>query len=202
MISPNMATMFCFITTDAVITNTALSKALKTAVDESFNRITVEGDMSTNDTVLVLASGLAKNKSISTKSVEGFEKFQTALKKVTAVLAEAIVKDGEGASKLIDIEVKGARSAKEADIAARAVANSCLVKTAMYGNDANFGRIVAKIGSAGVAVKPNKLDIRIKGIETKKVSIKINLGTGGSTAKIQTCDLTPDYIKINAKYPA
>jgi len=221
MVSPDMATMLAFITTDANITQPALEKAFKAAVDETFNSITVDGDMSTNDTVLIMANGAAGNKSISTKQKDIFEKFQSALIHVMNYLAEEIVRDGEGATKLVEVTVKGAKSKQDAGIMARLISNSTLVKTAMYGNDPNFGRIIASLGSAGVKIMPEKVDISInkykvfkkgrpdRGINPEQlkndlkkdtVTIDVNLNMGSGQAKIKTCDLTIDYVNLNAKY--
>ncbi len=221
MISPCMATMLAFITTDAKISQSALGKAFSNSVTSSFNCITVDGEMSTNDTTLIMANGLAENKCITIRQRKEFDKFQKALTDIMDYLAESIVRDGEGASKLIEVIVESALSKQQADIIARAVANSSLVKTAMYGNDPNFGRILAKIGSTGTKINLKKLDIYINGfwlfkkgnpkqnIDQEKIkrslskdtaSIRINLNLGSSQTKIKVSDLTEGYIKLNAKY--
>lgn len=221
MICPNMATMLCFIMTDADIEKKALNMALKNAVNKSFNRITIDGDMSTNDTVLIMANGLARNKVITgdRKQKTAFSIFSDALAEVTYELARMIVKDGEGATKLIEIEVKNAKNDKDAEKGALAIANSLLVKTAIYGNDANWGRIMAALGYSGIAIKEEKTDIYLNGLKivnqgmgvgkdseanerlkSKEVKIVIDLHLGKGSAKVLTCDLTEGYIKINAEY--
>lgn len=221
MICPNMATMLCFIMTDVNIEKKALDKALRLAVNKSFNRITIDGDMSTNDTVLIMANGLAGNKLITEdRKNSEFRKFSETLSDITYELSRMIVKDGEGATKLIEIEIKNAKNDKDAEKGAFAIANSMLVKTAIYGNDANWGRIMAALGYSGIAIKEDKTDIYLnklkvvnQGIGTGKdsevnkhlkksreVKIEIDLHLGKGSAKILTCDLTEDYIKINAAY--
>lgn len=218
MIRPDMATMLCFILTDINIAYPALRAALTKAVNESFNRITVDGDMSTNDTVLIMANGLAGNRLIEEGS-RRLKVFEAALSQVTYELGRMIVRDGEGATKVIDIIVKNARNDREALRAAYSVANSLLVKTALYGNDANWGRIMASLGYSGVALRENDIDIYINGIKIvskgvgtgrdrepweifrdKEVRILIDLGMGKGSATVTTCDLSEDYVKINAEY--
>lgn len=218
MICPNMATMLCFIMTDANMDRKALDTALKNAANKSFNRITIDGDMSTNDTVLIMANGLACNKPIKTNSKD-FEIFAKALSGMTYELSKMIVTDGEGATKLIEIEVKNAKNDNDAEKAAFAVANSMLVKTAIYGNDANWGRIMAALGYSGISIKEEKTDIFLNGLKmvskgmgtgkdkeanerlkSKEVKIVVALGLGKGAAKVLTCDLTEDYVKINAEY--
>jgi glutamate N-acetyltransferase/amino-acid N-acetyltransferase len=218
MICPNMATMLCFILSDAAITRRALDAALRDAVAGSFNRITVDGDRSTNDTVLLMANGLAGNDVIAERT-GAFSIFSSALSSVAAELSAMIVRDGEGATKLVEIRVKNARSRGDADKAAFAVANSPLVKTAVYGNDANWGRIIAALGYSGIEMREERTDISIggimvarKGLDTGRdgeaaevmrkgdVLITVDLHMGKAFAKVLTCDLTEDYIKINAEY--
>ena len=218
MICPHMATMLCFIISDIAIHQKTLSKTLNIAVKKTFNRITVDGDMSTNDTVLVMANGMLGNRHITEES-KSYTVFKNALYEVILDLSRLIVKDGEGATKFIEIEVKGARSGADAEKAAFSVANSNLVKTAMYGNDANWGRIMAALGYSGVEMKEEKIDIyfgkvRIvnRGISTGKdreadgvlkrrdIKITIDLHRGRSSANVLTCDLTEDYIRVNAAY--
>jgi glutamate N-acetyltransferase/amino-acid N-acetyltransferase len=218
MIWPDMATMLCFIITDIAVSQKTLHKALNDAVGKSFNRITIDGDRSTNDTALIMANGMLGNPQITEKS-ETYPAFKEALCKITFDLSKLIVKDGEGASKFIEIEVKGARSEADAERAAFTVANSNLVKTAIYGNDANWGRIMAALGYSGVALKEEKIDIyfgkvRIvnkgvsmgkdkeagKALRGKDIKIIIDLHIGGSSAKVLTCDLTEEYIRVNAAY--
>ncbi len=219
MINPHMATMLCFVTTDLAITKPLLKEALQICVNNSFNTITVDGDMSTNDTVLILANGLAKNKLINKKDA-GFNKFVPALNAVLSSLAEMIVKDGEGATKFIKIIVKNAKTKQAAGKIAKQIANSNLVKTTIYGSDPNWGRIAASCGAAGVNFNPDKLDIYLgrykvlnqgqavivnnQGLKDifkkKEVDITIDLNSGKQAAVSLTCDLTLDYIKINAHY--
>jgi glutamate N-acetyltransferase/amino-acid N-acetyltransferase len=218
MICPHMATMLCFIISDIAIHQKTLSKTLNIAVKKTFNRITVDGDMSTNDTVLVMANGMLGNRHITEES-KSYTVFKNALYEVILDLSRLIVKDGEGATKFIEIEVKGARSGADAEKAAFSVANSNLVKTAMYGNDANWGRIMAALGYSGVEMKEENIDIyfgkvRIvnRGISTGKdreadgvlkrrdIKITIDLHRGRSSANVLTCDLTEDYIRVNAAY--
>lgn len=219
MICPNMATMLCFIFTDLAVAQKTLNKALKDSVNKSFNRITIDGDMSTNDTVLIMANGMAGNSELTEKSAD-YKTFKKTLDEITFELSKLIVKDGEGASKLVEIEVTGALSEKDAEKAAFAVANSNLVKTAVYGNDANWGRIIAAIGYSGIKFDEEKVSIQLgdikvasKGISTgedknankylkknKEIKIIINLNKGKASAKVLTCDLTEKYIKINAEY--
>jgi glutamate N-acetyltransferase/amino-acid N-acetyltransferase len=218
MICPNMATMLCFIMTDANIDKSALDKALKSAVQKSFNRITIDGDMSTNDTVLIMANGLAGNSLMRLKSKE-LDKFSNALSDITYELSKMIVKDGEGATKLIEVEVKNAKNERDAEKGAFAIANSLLVKTAIYGNDANWGRIMAALGYSEIAVKEEMIDIVLNGLKivskgigtgkdkeaneklkNKEVKIVVDLHLGKGLAKVFTCDLTEDYVKINTEY--
>jgi len=218
MICPDMATMLCFILTDLNITRSALDSALKDAVGRSFNRITVDGDMSTNDTVLCMANGMAGNSVIMEDSVV-FKAFTGALREVAHKLSRMIVADGEGATKLVEIEVRNAKTEGDAKRAAFAVGNSLLVKTALYGNDANWGRIMAALGYSGITLKEDKTDIyfgRVRlvrgGIATgrdaeaadtlkdKEVRITIDLHLGNASAKVLTCDLTEGYIRVNAEY--
>jgi glutamate N-acetyltransferase/amino-acid N-acetyltransferase len=218
MIWPDMATMLCFLMTDIAIEQKTLDKTLKYAVMQSFNRISVDGDRSTNDTVLSMANGVLGNPPVTEKS-GSYNTFKIAIEELTFDLAKLIVKDGEGATKFIEIEVKGARKETEAEKAAFSVANSNLVKTAIYGNDPNWGRIMAALGYSGTAIKEDKIDIYFgkvqivkKGTGTgkdkraaellkeKELKIIINLNQGNFSAKVLTCDLTEEYIKENKAY--
>ncbi|MGI6557508.1 MAG: bifunctional glutamate N-acetyltransferase/amino-acid acetyltransferase ArgJ [Limnochordia bacterium] len=219
MIQPNMATMLAFITTDCAIKEDLLQAALKEAVDESFNMITVDGDTSTNDTVIVLANGQAENPLIDQQD-EAYFAFLAGLKEIATGLAKDIVRDGEGATKLIEVNVKGAKDFAAARQVAKAIANSNLVKTAIFGCDANWGRIICAAGYAGVDLIPSQVDIylgdeqvaakgaglpfdedRVKKIlEGDEVAITVDLNMGGGMATVWTCDLTYDYIKVNASY--
>jgi glutamate N-acetyltransferase/amino-acid N-acetyltransferase len=217
MIAPNMATLFCFLTTDAQIPSSSLKTYLKESVDKSFNMTVVDKDMSTNDCVFILANGTAKNKTLRGKDEKDFKE---ALDHVCVHLAKEIARDGEGATKLIEVKVGGARSANDAKLIAKAVAGSDLVKSAIFGEDPNFGRIMAASGNSGADLKPDLVDVYIGGIQVvnrgkavffdqreakkhlkgKEVLINIILGQGTGIATAWGCDLTYDYVKINAKY--
>ncbi len=198
MISPDMATMFAFIFSDAAITRQVMAGALKEAVENSFNRVTVDGCMSTNDTVILLANGCAGNKLIQNKA--GKLKFAKALNTVCLELAKMMVKDGEGASKFIEIKVERAATVGEAKKAALAIANSNLFKTAIYGQNPNFGRIVAAVGASGIKVKEENLKIDLGDLKKKNILVRVSLGRGIAGCTVFTSDLTPEYIKINAAY--
>lgn len=198
MISPNMATMLSFILTDANITNRALNKALAEAVNNSFNCITVDGCMSTNDSVMMLANGASKNAQID--KGKNFDLFVNALGIVCLALAKLIVKDAEGASKFIQIKVKGAKSCREAKAIALNIANSNLFKTAMYGENPNFGRIVAAAGASNVDIKEKDIKIKVSPLKKKDIFVDISAGKGNAFCVVYTSDLTPEYIKINAAY--
>ncbi|MFZ3062906.1 MAG: bifunctional glutamate N-acetyltransferase/amino-acid acetyltransferase ArgJ [Actinomycetota bacterium] len=219
MIAPNLATMLSVVTTDARVEAGALLEAFKEAVNTSFNLITVDGDMSTNDTVIIMANGLAENKEIN-EDVLGREVFSEALKHVTKELAELIIRDGEGATKFITIEVKGAESFSDAKEAAMTVANSNLVKCAFFGGDPNWGRIMAAIGNSKVKVKPANIDIYFgdepmvmagtgvvycaqtveEMLKSREIKVTIDLNLGVEKAVVWTTDLTYDYIRLNAEY--
>ena len=219
MISPNMATMHCFITTDASVSAPLLRRALREAVADSFNCITVDSDMSTNDTVAVLANGAARGKTIRSAG-RAYNTFSGALREVAQALALMLVRDGEGATRLVEINVKGARSAKDANAVARAVADSPLVKTAVHGGDPNWGRVAAAIGYAIALVKPERTRIALQKTATfdrgkpcrysekklaaamrrKQIAIDIDLGLGRAAARVWTCDLSKEYVTINADY--
>jgi glutamate N-acetyltransferase / amino-acid N-acetyltransferase len=219
MIHPNMATMLGFVFTNANIDKASLKKALTLATDASFNSITVDGECSTNDCVLALANGLARNSKINGKGTS-FKSFVAALTDLCQTLAQKIVRDGEGATKFVSIVVKSARSLKEARKAGMRIANSNLVKTALFGEDPNWGRIVCAVGDAGVSLNPEKVSVAIEGqilaqagipvpfnkkkvdklMKKKEIQIEVDLGVGIETAKVWTCDFSYDYVKINAEY--
>jgi glutamate N-acetyltransferase / amino-acid N-acetyltransferase len=219
MIHPNMATMLAFLSTDAAISPALLTRALRRAVAPTFNAITVDGDTSTNDTVAILANGRSGARKILSEGPACVQ-FTVALEKVCRRLALAIVADGEGAQRVIEIEVRGAPSPRAADRVARTIANSPLVKTALAGADPNWGRILAAAGRAGVHFDFERVDIRLAGILVcrrgrehpfderiahkkmlaKFVPIVVNLRSGRSSARIWTCDFTGDYVTINASY--
>lgn len=218
MISPLMATMLAVLLTDAKIDAPLLKEVLKTAVSESFNSITVDGDMSTNDTVLILANGEASAPKIE-RNTPFFPVFRNAINETCLELAKMIVRDGEGATKFITITVTGAKTASDAKRVARAVANSPLVKTAFYGEDPNWGRIIAAVGYSGVPVKEEKIEIYINGIclfekglptmreeelqdslKQKELELLINLNLGKSKTTIYTTDLSEEYVRVNSAY--
>ncbi len=220
MIHPDMATMLAFITTDATIEQPTLQQALQQAVDHSFNCISVDGDTSTNDTVLCLTNGLAGGPPLRPGSVE-LATFQRMLDRVCQELALSICRDGEGVTKVVKIAVTQARSPIEAKRVARTVATSNLVKTALFGEDANWGRIMGAVGRAGVAIDPNKVAVWFdraqivkegvglgaaaekaitKVIKRKEFTISIDLGQGTGAAHVWTTDLSYDYVRINASY--
>lgn len=198
MIAPDMATMLCFITTDVLIEYPALKEALKQAVEDSFNMITIDGCMSTNDSVIILANGLAKNKKVCL-GTNDFSKFKTALSEICLGLAKMIIRDAEGATKFIAIQVSGAKNNAQAKKAALAVANSNLFKTAVYGGGSNWGRIVAAVGASGAEVR-EKIKIEGDSFRKKDIIVKIDLRVGRGKAVVYTSDLTPEYIRINAGY--
>jgi glutamate N-acetyltransferase / amino-acid N-acetyltransferase len=221
MIMPNMATMLAFVVTDARIGFPELNKSLKSSVKRTFNRITVDGDTSTNDMVLVMANGAAENKWIDDESPRDQQLFQDTLEDVLRELALKIVADGEGATKNIIIRVCGAKEADEAEQMARTVANSNLVKTAFFGEDANWGRIIAAMGRSGVRFHPEQVDISFgavmlvrngtglgtaaeeaaaKVLREKNITVSIDLKDGNACEEIYTCDFSVDYVKINADY--
>jgi len=219
MISPNMATMLAFITTDVALCPGVLRKALKAAVDCTFNRITVDGRCSTNDTVLLLASGLCDLPEIDGYSA-AFRTFESGLQAVCERLAGMIVSDGEGATRVMEVVVSDAASTADAERTARALADNLLLKCALHGADPNWGRIACTVGSCGVKVDPAKLAIRIGGqtvysrskprraadakaarqMADKQVRIEVNLGLGTASARVWGCDLSKKYVEINAEY--
>ncbi|MBI5652474.1 MAG: bifunctional glutamate N-acetyltransferase/amino-acid acetyltransferase ArgJ [Chloroflexi bacterium] len=216
MIHPNMATMLAVITTDAKIAPARLDRALRVAVNASFNRISVDGDMSTNDTLLVLANG-ASGYEIRDSELGDFT---NALTQVATNLAQQLVRDGEGATKFVEIAITGARDESDAARVAKSIANSPLTKTALYGGDANWGRVVCAAGYSGVAVDPAKMklwfgDVNVfangtptnfdeadstRAIAGADIFIRLDLGQGDARATVWTCDLSHDYVTINGKY--
>lgn len=198
MIAPDMATMLVFILTDAAITQRALDKAMSICVDNSFNCITVDGCMSTNDTVIALANAASGSPAIDLD--KNFRPFVAALSELCRELAKLLVRDAEGASKFIQIKVDKARNFSEAKRAALAIANSNLFKTAIYGENPNFGRIVSAVGASGVSFREEEIKIKVSPLEKKEIDVKVGLGRGKGSCTVYTCDLTPEYIKINAAY--
>jgi glutamate N-acetyltransferase/amino-acid N-acetyltransferase len=221
MIHPNMATMLCFITTDASINPDVLKQALSQAVELSFNMISVDGDTSTNDMVAVLANGQAENEQINSTTCQSYQEFYSALKTVCTELAQLIVRDGEGATKFLEINVKRAMSFADAKCAAMAIAKSPLVKTAFFGQDPNWGRILCAVGYSGAKTQPEKTSLAIgdltivengqgaAGFDTAKLKevmaakdivITVDLGLGDVSATVWTCDFSYEYVKINGEY--
>ncbi|NQT46987.1 MAG: bifunctional glutamate N-acetyltransferase/amino-acid acetyltransferase ArgJ [Candidatus Omnitrophica bacterium] len=219
MIHPDMATMLAFIVTDANIDRALFKSIFKRAVDKSFNAISVDGDTSTNDCALGLANGAAKNKKITYGS-RGANKFSLAMDNIMVALAKEMVKDAEGATKFIEIEIKHARSSAEAKKVANRLSTSLLFKTAVFGEDPNWGRIVAAIGSSGVKMSPQKVDITINGLKVvkgglgirnnvrllrevfsrKELDVTIDLKDGSGSYLMWTSDISTEYVKFNAEY--
>ena len=230
MIHPDMATMLSTIVTDAAITQPLLQHALTTAVNKSYNRISVDGDTSTNDTVLLLANGLAEHTEISDVGSPEYAEFVKALTQISIDLAQAIVRDGEGATKFVTIQVNGAESDADAHLAANTIAISPLVKTAFFGSDANWGRFVMAVGRSGAVVQPEKCSIFVTGgpdafermaelqllgagtplnyteadamerFGQPEIDVRVELNLGQGSATVWTCDLSYDYVKINGDY--
>ena len=223
MIHPNMATMLVFITTDVKISAEMLNKALKSDIQNTFNMISIDGDTSTNDMVVVLANGLAENQEITAEG-EDFVEFMKALNSVNVSLCRSIAGDGEGATKLLECAVSGANTLCDAKTVAKSVICSSLLKAAMFGADANWGRVLCAIGYSGANVDVNKIDVAFKsnkgvidvckngsGVDfseekakeillEKEITIVVNLNDGESSSKAWGCDLTYDYVKINGDY--
>jgi glutamate N-acetyltransferase/amino-acid N-acetyltransferase len=229
MIHPNMATMLSTIATDAAISQAMLQKALSAAVDLSYNRISIDGDTSTNDTVLLLANGMAGNAEI-TGAGPAYDTFLAALVDLTTALAQAIVRDGEGVTKFVTVHVHGAKSDAEAHAAANTVATSPLVKTAFFGNDANWGRILAAVGRSGSTVDPARCALYVTGgpsagermpelqlvaggtplpyaeedasarFAQPEIDVRVELALGDGKATVWTCDLSHEYVSINGDY--
>jgi glutamate N-acetyltransferase / amino-acid N-acetyltransferase len=220
MLEPHLATMFCFVATDAVVARGALAAVVRRAVDGSFNRTTVDSDQSTSDTVAVLANGLAENAPLEA-GARGLRQFAGGLEAVMAKLARMLVADGEGATKLVTVAVRGAASRRDALVAARSVANSPLVKTAINGQDPNWGRIMMALGKSAARVEQEKVSIAFgderlvergmqkEGVRLERVreimgqseyDITIDLGLGRGEDRVWTCDLSEEYVRLNAKY--
>jgi glutamate N-acetyltransferase/amino-acid N-acetyltransferase len=219
MIHPDMATMLCFLTTDAAIEAELLGKMLRRAVAISLNMVSVDGDGSTNDTVLLMANGTNGSEIIKAGSRKAAV-FRRALNKICVYLARETARDGEGATKLIEVKVKGAANLKDARLAARAIVSSSLVKTAVHGSDPNWGRVLAAAGRSGAALEESKTELYIgaarvvqdgasaafdkkavvKYLDGKEVAITLDLHLGKSEATAWGCDLSEEYVKINAEY--
>lgn len=221
MIHPQLATLLSVIVTDAAIEVAALQAALKRAVNRTFNRVTVDGDTSTNDTVVMLASGRAGQAPVSSPKSAGFDTFVAALTELCTGLARAIARDGEGATKLVEITIRGAATEAEAETAAKTVATSLLMKTALFGNDPNWGRALVAIGRSGVKVDPARVSLWLGDFQLVKlgeplefdaaavsnwlathdeVKLVIDLNVGQAEATVWTCDLSYKYVEINAEY--
>ncbi|MCJ7645913.1 bifunctional glutamate N-acetyltransferase/amino-acid acetyltransferase ArgJ [bacterium] len=219
MIHPDLATLLCFIITDIAIDRGLLQRSLMTSAESSFNSLTIDGDTSTNDSVLILANGRAGNRPINGRNRD-FLRFQDNLDCLMLGLAELIARDAEGATKLVRIIIRNAKTTLSAKKMARHIAISPLVKTALYGSDPNWGRLMAAIGSSGIRIDPQRIDIYFgklrvakngepasysereakRILDKREVEIVIDLKQGRGGAKVYTCDLTPDYVKINACY--
>ena len=219
MIHPNMATMLSFITTDAAVEQDFLEQCLKLVTDSSYNMLTIDGDTSTNDTVLVLANGLAGNKPIAI-GTEDAQIFHSALLEVAILLTRELARDGEGASRLLTIEIEGANDTSSARQAARTIASSSLVKSAVYGSDPNWGRVLAALGRSGIETDENKIDLFVNGVcimesgtpipfhkeavvvlmKGPEVIFKLQLNSGDGSATAWGCDLTQEYVIINSAY--
>ena len=221
MIEPNMATMLAFFATDAQVAPPLLRQILRQAADVSFNRLSVDGETSTSDMVLAFANGESGGSLVEGRSSSGARRLQSAVDEVSISLARDIARDGEGATRLVDIEVTGARTSAEAERAARRVANSMLVKTAIFGGDPNWGRILQTIGAARVTIQESRAVVGIGGVEVfragsptgaaarrraarelskKEVRLRVHLGAGRARAELFTCDLSYEYIRLNAEY--
>jgi len=235
MIHPNMATMLGVICTDACITKECLQEALSYCVNRTYNCIDVDGDTSTNDSVVILANGMAENNIISSTNSEEYLIFRDSLLSVTRCLSKQLVRDGEGATKLITVRVSGAKNEEDAFKVAQSIAQSSLVKCAMFGKDPNWGRIICAVGYSGVFIKPenvslyfdkgdeNSLDNEISSrvqivkngqpisgssilkecseiLKEKDIVVEVNLGLGNKKSTVWTCDLSKDYVAINADY--
>lgn len=223
MIEPNMGTMLSFITTDLSISPELLQEALKASVSVTYNRVSVDGDTSTNDMVLILANGLAENPAITEKD-ENYNTFLKVLTELNTLMAKNIAKDGEGATKLLECQIIGAKSEEDAVILGKSVINSSLVKTAMFGSDANWGRILCALGYSNINFDPEKVDVSFespagtikvceagsslpfdenvakKVLSENEIIIKVNLFLGDYDAYVWGCDLSYEYVKINGDY--
>ena len=219
MIQPNMATMLCYITTDANISSQLMQKALSEIVEVSFNMISVDGDMSTNDTVLVLANGASGAAEITDGSPE-YEKFSATLKEICQELSKRIAADGEGATKFLTINVSGTKTFEDAKTVAMSIAKSPLVKTAFFGEDPNWGRVICAVGYAGIPMVPEKTVIKFGGVPVyanglgaefneddihkvmaeHDIVIDVEMGMGDAKATVWSCDFSYEYVKINGEY--
>jgi glutamate N-acetyltransferase/amino-acid N-acetyltransferase len=219
MIEPNMATLLTYVITDALIDNKALNTVFHQAIDSTFNTISVDGCMSTNDTAIILANGLAGNNPLE-RAQARLQRFRDMLSDVLMELSQAVIKDGEGATKFISISVEGAKARSDARKAAYTIANSNLVKTAFFGEDPNWGRILAALGSSGILFDKDRVSLSIGGVlvfsqdapaafslnklkeifQRDRIDVEIQLGGGDKSYCVYTSDLSYDYVKINADY--
>jgi glutamate N-acetyltransferase/amino-acid N-acetyltransferase len=221
MIEPNMATMLAFLATDAAVEPAVLRRVLRQAADASFNRVSVDGETSTSDTVLLFANGVAANPVLRGPRSPGLRRFSAAVEEVATVLAQDLARDGEGATKLVTVRVSGARNGREAEYAARRIANSLLVKTAIFGGDPNWGRILQTVGAGRVALRLERSEVALGGVtvfrrgasagpaarrraaarlRAPELEVAVKLGAGRGEARVWTCDLSYDYVRINAEY--
>jgi glutamate N-acetyltransferase/amino-acid N-acetyltransferase len=221
MIQPNMATMLAFLITDAAVAAPYLRRVLTDASDASFNRVSVDGETSTSDMALLFANGQAGHGVLQSSRSRGGRAFAEAVLEVSTALARDLARDGEGATKLVTVEVEGAANRAEAERAARAIANSLLVKTAIFGGDPNWGRILQTVGAAEVRISLERAVVMLAGVtvfregasageaarrkaakkmSASEITVAIDLGAGRAAAQMWTCDLSYDYVKINAEY--
>jgi glutamate N-acetyltransferase/amino-acid N-acetyltransferase len=221
MIEPNMATMLSFLLTDAAVTPPLLRRLLRTAVAASYNRLTVDGEGSTSDTVLLLANGCSGHPTLREETNLGTRRLAGALAEVCEELARAIARDGEGATKLVTVRVTGARTGAEAERAAKRIANSVLVKTALFGGDPNWGRVLQTVGAGRIAIGLSRASVKLAGVlvfragasagaearrragralRASDVEVAVHLGAGRQAATVWTCDLSYEYVRVNAEY--
>jgi glutamate N-acetyltransferase/amino-acid N-acetyltransferase len=221
MIEPDMATMLAFLATDAAVAPVALRRVLREAADASFNRVTIDGEGSTSDSVLLLANGASGAPLLRGPGSPGLRRFAEAVREVATDLARDLARDGEGATKLVTVQVSGARSHAEAERAARRIANSLLVKTAIFGGDPNWGRILQTLGAGRIGLRLDRTEVSLAGVTVfrggasagpgarrraearlgaDEVEIGVRLGAGRGQARVWTCDLSYDYVRINAEY--
>jgi glutamate N-acetyltransferase/amino-acid N-acetyltransferase len=221
MIEPNMATMLAFLMTDAAVAAPALGRVLRDAADAGFNRLSVDGETSTSDMALLFANGVAGNRELRGPRSPGAAAFAAAIESVAIELTRQIARDGEGATKLVTVRVEGAASGADAERAARRIANSMLVKTALFGGDANWGRILQTVGAAQVRVNLDRAVVQLGGVtvfragasagpaarsraarklQAPEVEVAMDLGAGRASAHVWTCELSYDYVRINAEY--
>lgn len=221
MIEPDMATMLSFLTTDVAATPTYLRGVLRRVADQTYNRVTIDGESSTSDSVILMANGRAGNPPLRNAKSPGAKRFENALLALAEQLSRMLARDGEGATKLVTVEISGAASARQADRAARRIANSMLVKTALFGRDPNWGRILQTLGAGRIRLTLPRTEVMLCGVSVfrggsptgsaarkraevglaqDEVEIRVHLGAGRSRARIWTCDLSDEYVRINAEY--